>query len=217
MLSGAAPPDIHPRPPKTNVMRIAIVTPYSWTYPGGVNRHIESLAGELLLREHDVRVMAPWDPPDRKSRILHRAPAEPRKMPDYLVPLGRTVGFKANGAVSNVSLFPDAITGMRRELRAFAPDVVHAHEPPAAVLSWDACSYRGAPVVGTFHAYSTKALPNQVGVAGRRPAQVQPADLADRGLRGSRLDRQALVRRQLPDHPQRRRPLARSRGGSARG
>jgi len=144
-------------------MRIAIVTPYSWTYPGGVNRHIESLAGELLLREHEVRVMAPWDPPDRKSRILHRAPAEPRKMPDYLVPLGRTVGFKANGAVSNVSLFPDAITGLRRELRAFAPDIVHAHEPPAAVLSWDACSYRGAPVVGTFHAYSTKALPNQVG------------------------------------------------------
>ena len=29
-------------------------------------------------------------------------------MPDYLIPLGRTVGLPANGAVSNVSVFPDA-------------------------------------------------------------------------------------------------------------
>ena len=28
-------------------MRIAIVSPYSWTYAGGVNRHVESLAKEL--------------------------------------------------------------------------------------------------------------------------------------------------------------------------
>jgi phosphatidyl-myo-inositol alpha-mannosyltransferase len=143
-------------------MRIAIVTPYSWTYPGGVNRHVESLAGELGARGHELRVFAPWDPPDRTSRILHRAPAEPRERPDYLVPLGRSLGIPANGAVSNVSLFPDAITGMRRELRAFDPDVVHVHEPPGAVLSWDACSYSAAPVVGTFHAYSTTPLPNHL-------------------------------------------------------
>ena len=58
---------------------------------------------------------------------------------------------------------------MRRELRAFAPDVVHVHEPPAGPLSWDACSYRGAPVVATFHAYSTKPLLNHVAtLAGAR-------------------------------------------------
>ena len=143
-------------------MRIAIVTPYSWTYPGGVNRHVESLAGQFIARGHEVRVMAPWDPPDRLSRVLHRAPAEPRECPDYLVPLGRSVGIGANGAVSNVAIFPDAITGMRRELRAFAPDVVHIHSPEGAVLSWDACSYRDAPVVGTFHSYSTRPLPNHL-------------------------------------------------------
>jgi len=143
-------------------MRIAIITPYSWTYPGGVNRHVESLAGQLMERGHELRVMAPWDPPDRTSRILHRAPAEERERPGYLVPLGRSIGIGSNGAVSNVSLFPDAITGMRRELRAFAPEVVHVHSPEGAVLSWDACSYRRAPVVGTFHAYSTKPVPNHL-------------------------------------------------------
>src|SRR5512139_3895588 len=100
-------------------MRIALVTPYSWTYEGGVNRHTQALAEHLIAREHEVRVLAPWDPPDRLSRTLHRgAPPRVRPRPDYVIPLGRTVGIPANGAVSNVSIFPDAITKMRRELHA---------------------------------------------------------------------------------------------------
>jgi phosphatidyl-myo-inositol alpha-mannosyltransferase len=143
-------------------MRIAIVSPYSWTYAGGVNRHVEALAGALIGRGHEVRVLAPWDPPDRRSKVLHRAAAERRDPPDYLIPLGRTVGIGANGAVSNVSVFPSGATTMRRELKAGGFDVVHVHEPPAPALSWDACSYRDAPVVGTFHAYSTKRMPNTI-------------------------------------------------------
>jgi phosphatidylinositol alpha-mannosyltransferase len=143
-------------------MRIAIVSPYSWTYPGGVNRHVEALVGELAGRGHELRVLAPWDPPDRLATAVHRVPAEVRRQPDYLVPLGRTIGFGANGAVSNLASFPSALTTLRRELRAFAPDVVHVHEPPAPLVGWDAVSYRDAPVVGTFHAYSTKPIPNHL-------------------------------------------------------
>jgi phosphatidyl-myo-inositol alpha-mannosyltransferase len=143
-------------------MRIAIVTPYSWTYAGGVNRHVAALAEALIGRGHRVRVLAPWDPPGRLSNALHRAPPETPEPPDYLIPLGRTVGFGANGAVSNLSVFPDGVTAIRRELRAGRFDVVHVHEPPAPVLSWDACSFAGAPVVGTFHAYSTKPMPNRI-------------------------------------------------------
>ena len=92
-----------------------------------------------------------------------------RELPDYVVALSRTKAFGANGSVSNIGIFPDGVTKMRRELRAFAPDVVHVHEPPAGPLSWDACSYRGAPVVATFHAYSTKPLLNHVAtLAGAR-------------------------------------------------
>lgn len=83
-------------------------------------------------------------------------------MPDYLIPIGRTVGFKANGAVSNLSAFPTPIMNMRRALDTGRFDIVHVQEPPAPTLSWDACSFRGAPVVGTFHAYSTKAGPNNI-------------------------------------------------------
>ena len=42
-------------------MKVALVSPYSWTYPGGVTRHIEALALELLAAGHDVRVVAPYD------------------------------------------------------------------------------------------------------------------------------------------------------------
>jgi phosphatidylinositol alpha-mannosyltransferase len=134
-----------------------------------VNRHVEALAEELIDRGNELRVLAPWDPPDRLTRLLHRGPAELRRRPDYLVPLSRTKAFGANGSVSNIGVFPEGVTKMRRELRAFAPDVVHVHEPPAGLLSWDVCSYRDAPVVATFHAYSTKPLLNHVAtLAGAR-------------------------------------------------
>jgi phosphatidylinositol alpha-mannosyltransferase len=143
-------------------VRIALVSPYSWTYQGGVNRHVEALAEEFLQRGHHVRVLAPWDPSDRLSRWLHRADAEPRELPDYLIPLGRTVGYGANGAVSNLASFPDAVTTMRRELADGDFDVVHIHEPVAPLVGWDAMLSTKAPLVGTFHAYSTKAFPNHL-------------------------------------------------------
>ena len=150
-------------------MRIAIVTPYSWAYPGGVNGHVDALAGELMARGHEPRVLAPHDPPDRINRLLHRADPGLGELPDYVVPLARTKAFGANGSVSNIGIFPDGVTRMRQALREFEPDVVHVHEPPAGPVSWDACSYPGAPVVATFHAYSTKPVLNHVAtLAGMR-------------------------------------------------
>jgi phosphatidylinositol alpha-mannosyltransferase len=144
-------------------MRIALVSPYSWTYQGGVNRHVEALAEQFIAQGEHVRVLAPWDPPGFVSRRLHRSQPERREAPDYLIPLGRTLGIGANGAVSNLSVFPEGPISLRRELRAGNFDVIHVHEPLAPTIGWDATTFRGAPVVGTFHAYSTKALPNHIG------------------------------------------------------
>ncbi len=144
-------------------MRIALVSPYSWTYEGGVNRHVQALAEHLIGRGNEVRVLAPWDPPDRLARTLHRgATPRQRPLPEYLVPLGRTVGYGANGAVSNLVSTPGPVATLRRELRGGDFDVVHVHEPPAPLVGWDACSFAGAPVVGTFHAYAPKLVPQQI-------------------------------------------------------
>ena len=153
------------------VVRIALVSPYSWSYRGGVNRHVEALARELDSRDHFVRVLAPSDPEDAVTRLLHRnrMPAEVDQ-PDFLVPLGRTLPFGANGAVSNLGVFPDNLRNLRRELKAGEFDVVHVHEPAAPLVAWDTNTFRGAPVVGTFHAYSTKPMPNYIanGLGARR-------------------------------------------------
>jgi phosphatidylinositol alpha-mannosyltransferase len=143
-------------------LRVAVVSPYSWSYPGGVNRHVEALSAELGERGHDVRLMAPFDPPDRFTRLIHKGPPQVTELPENVVNLGRTIGFGSNGAVSNLSASPAGVAALRRGLRDFEPDVVHIHEPNAGVIPWDACSYTGSPVVGTFHAYSTVGWPNHI-------------------------------------------------------
>ncbi len=147
-------------------MRIALVSPYSWSYQGGVNRHVEALAEEFLERGHHVRVLAPFDPPGRISRLTHRASAEPREVKDYFVPLGRSVGIASNGAISNLAAFPaGGVIAPRRELRGGEFDLIHVHEPVVPLVGWNATLGARVPVVGTFHAYSTKAIPNHIATA----------------------------------------------------
>src|SRR3954462_14949473 len=154
-------------------MRIALVSPYSWKYPGGVTRHIEALAAQFLAEGHDVRVFSPFDPPDRLSARLHRgAVPEAREIPDWLVPLGRTIGVESNGAVSNLAPTPYGLTTLRRELPAsrpagtpprrelgaFRPDVIHVPEPSAPTVGYDVLDATVAPIVATFHCYSENAV-----------------------------------------------------------
>jgi phosphatidylinositol alpha-mannosyltransferase len=108
-----------------------------------------------------VRLLAPYDPNDRLARVMHRGVSPRRRpVPDHLIPLGRTVGLPMNGAVSNLSLFPEAIAVLGHELRHGGYDLVHVHEPNAFAVSWFATEAARAPVVGTFHAYSTSLLVN---------------------------------------------------------
>jgi phosphatidylinositol alpha-mannosyltransferase len=128
-----------------------------------VNRHVEALAEEFLGRGHDVRVLAPYDPPGRVSRVLHRAAPEPRQLPDYVTRLGRTMGFGVNGSVGNLAPFPSGgVLAPRREVRRGEFDVIHVHEPLAPLVGWNATLGARTPVVGTFHAYSTKPMPNHI-------------------------------------------------------
>src|SRR3954452_16724986 len=140
-------------------MRVALVSPYSWTYPGGVTRHIEALRAELERSGHAATVFAPFDEDHRRTALLHRgARPQRRPLPEWLVPLGPTIGWPSNGAVSNLAPTPYAISTLRRELRTGAFDVVHIHEPVAPVISWDVLTSSDLPLVATFHCYS-EAVP----------------------------------------------------------
>ncbi|HEX4186472.1 MAG TPA: lysylphosphatidylglycerol synthase domain-containing protein [Solirubrobacteraceae bacterium] len=138
------------------------MSPYSWTYPGGVTRHIEALASEVAAAGHEPTILAPFDPDDALSRRLHRgARPQQRSEPERFVSLGRTVGIPANGAVSNMALTPFAVQQLRSQLRHGGYDVAHLHEPVVPVAGWDALLSAGRlPLVGTFHTYSENLITN---------------------------------------------------------
>ncbi|HEV3318659.1 MAG TPA: lysylphosphatidylglycerol synthase domain-containing protein [Solirubrobacteraceae bacterium] len=154
-------------------MRVALISPYSWTYPGGVTRHIEALAVELRALGHEARILAPYDHDDALARRLHRG-ARPQRLrpPADFVSLGRTFGLPANGAVSNITGAPGAVLALRRELAGGRYDIAHLHEPVVPMVCWDvlrgAC---GLPLVGTFHTYSENPITNGIAavpLGGRR-------------------------------------------------
>jgi phosphatidyl-myo-inositol alpha-mannosyltransferase len=144
-------------------VRVALVSPYSYTYPGGVGRHVEALAQELMELGHEVRLLVPYDPDDRLARVTHRgARPQQRPLPDHVVPMGRTLGLPMNGAVSNLATFPKTVGLLGRELRHGGYDLVHVHEPNAPYMSWYATEAARVPVVGTFHTYSTNGIVNRI-------------------------------------------------------
>ena len=188
-------------------MRIALVSPYSWTYPGGVTRHIEALAEQLLAEGHHVRVLAPFDPPDRRSERLHRgARPQERPLPDYVIPLGRTVGHpgQRRRLEPRASRRPACrrCAASSRPATSTSSTSTSRSRPPA---SWDALALRRRRARRHLpHLRHERRHARRRPRDGRRPAHAQPAR-PHRRLRGRGLDRAALLRRPLRHRPQRRR------------
>ena len=144
--------------------KIALVSPYSWTYPGWRDPPHRG-AGRGVPRRRPRRARArPLRPrrPARRACCTAARARRPRPAPDYLVPLGRTVGYAFNGAVSNLVATPYAVATLRRELRTGGYDVAHVHEPVAPVVGWDALASAPVPLVGTFHCFSENVITNNV-------------------------------------------------------
>jgi phosphatidylinositol alpha-mannosyltransferase len=117
-------------------LRVALVCPYSWSVPGGVQTHVSGLARALRRRGGEVEILAPADGPVDE--------------PEF-VPLGRTVGFSDNGAITRVALSPAALVRTARAVRTRGYDLVHLHEPMLPHACFTALQSARVPVVGTFH------------------------------------------------------------------
>jgi len=52
-------------------MKIGIIVPFSWSYPGGVVEHAEHQAAALRRRGHVVEIVMGNDPPGKFTRFLH--------------------------------------------------------------------------------------------------------------------------------------------------
>lgn len=118
-------------------MKVALVSPYSLTVPGGVQGQVLGLARALREHDVDVRVIGPCDGP----------PPEPG-----VSSIGRSIRLAANGSVAPIAPSPAAAARTLATLRAERPDIVHLHEPLVPGPSLTAVLGSGAPLVGTFHA-----------------------------------------------------------------
>lgn len=130
-------------------MRVGLVTPYSWTVPGGVNHHIENLAAELQARGHEPWIIAPVGviSPTRRAMDSQRLQAAER-----FIPMGTAMPLPSNGSRSYISFNPRVVLRMDRALRYGRFDVLHVHEPGTPWVGLSAVFLATCPVVATFHA-----------------------------------------------------------------
>ena len=133
-------------------MKIALVSPYDYPYPGGVVRHIFYLDKEFRRLGHDVRIIAAC------SDDVGEVP------PQVIKVSGSITHIPFAGSVARITLSPRVYRRVKKILKREQFDVIHLHEPlipalPLAVLRHAPLSPQSA-VVGTFHAYRESMHPS---------------------------------------------------------
>ena len=122
-------------------MKIALVSPYDYAYPGGVGRHVAALARQFRARGHQVAIIVPG------------ASDQEAEEADGIYRIGRVMPIPANGSVARITLSLRMVARVRRILAAEHFDVVHVHEPLMPALPPTVLRYSQTVNVATFHAY----------------------------------------------------------------
>ena len=130
-------------------MKIAMVSPYDFAWPGGVNAHVTQLSAELRARGHCVRVIAPHS-------AARAAPPAGVDDSNQFIPMGRTVPLSAGGSTARVSLAWWLYPRIRGLMARESFDIVHLHEPLAPLLPLLVLHHSNSVNIGTFHAYSDR-------------------------------------------------------------
>jgi len=121
-------------------VKIALVCPYDFAYPGGVAHHICSLERCLTQMGHEVKVIAP------ASRAVDT-------FGDRFILIGKPRPIPASGSIARVPvsfrLRPDVKDVLEKEKF----DLIHLHEPFMPTLCTSVLRFSRTANVGTFHAY----------------------------------------------------------------
>ncbi len=123
-------------------MRIALVCPYAWDAPGGVQGHVRELGAHLLGGGDEVLVLTPGQGP---------------ALEPWVTVVGRPLPVGYNASNVPIDPRPWSRRAIGKRLRTFAPDVIHIHEPFAPSTSLWALLEAGGPVVATFHSSADRS------------------------------------------------------------
>jgi phosphatidylinositol alpha-mannosyltransferase len=130
-------------------VRVALVSPYSLSVPGGAQGQVLGLSGALADLGHEVAVLGPLDGPRREWAA--RASALGASVAARVIPVGRAVSVPVNGSLAPVSPWPSTMARTVQILRGGAYDVVHLHEPFVPGPSLAALTAGPRPLVATYH------------------------------------------------------------------
>ena len=133
--SPAAPPADSRRP-----LKIALVSPYGYPHPGGVNDHVRNQYEQLRRLGHDA-----W--------IITSKYGKQRASEGHIIRFGTGFAFPANGSIGRVTLSWRFKEQARRMLAEHRFDVLHFHEPFVPFLSPTVLDQSETVNVATFHAF----------------------------------------------------------------
>jgi phosphatidylinositol alpha-mannosyltransferase len=125
-------------------MKIALVSPYDFAYPGGVVNHILSLKNQFIKMGHEVRVIAPV------SRAVPDADSQ-------FVAIGKARPIPVRGTTIRIAISLRLASRIKEVLAKEKFDIVHLHEPCMPMLCSAVLRFSDTVNIGTFHA--TKGRP----------------------------------------------------------
>jgi phosphatidylinositol alpha-mannosyltransferase len=121
-------------------MKIALVSPYDFAYPGGVTNHISSLEHYLTKMGHKVKVIAP------ASKVVSI-------FGDRFIPVGKPRPVPSSGSIARVTISLRLAPIIKAILDEEKFDIIHLHEPLCPMLCTTVLRLSQTANVGTFHAY----------------------------------------------------------------
>jgi phosphatidylinositol alpha-mannosyltransferase len=120
-------------------VKIALVSPYDFAYPGGVCVHISCLEQQFTRLGHDVKVIAP------ASRAISG-------FGDRFIPIGRPRPIPTSGSIARLTLSLRLSSRIKEVLEREKFDIIHLHEPLMPMLCTTVLRLSQTATVGTFHA-----------------------------------------------------------------
>jgi phosphatidylinositol alpha-mannosyltransferase len=124
-------------------MKIGLVCPYDFVFPGGVGRHVTNLEKHFTRMGHEVRVIAP---------ASKRVP----ELGDRFIQIGTPVAIPASDSIMRISISLHLAPTIKKVLAQEKFDLVHLHEPFMPMLCSAVLRFSDAVNVGTFHAAQGK-------------------------------------------------------------
>ncbi|MFC2034248.1 glycosyltransferase family 4 protein [Chloroflexota bacterium] len=120
-------------------MKIALVSPYDFAYPGGVLNHISSLENHLTRMGHEVKVIAP------ASKAVDA-------FGDRFIPIGNPRPIPSSGSIIRITISLRLASTIKEVLNREKFDIVHLHEPFMPMLCSAVLRFSDSVNIGTFHA-----------------------------------------------------------------